>query len=247
MAGAAIKVRVPTRVRCQPCGGSGAKKGASPQECPTCGGLGQVRMQQGFFSVQQTCRECRGRGRVIKDPCASCHGQGRVRENKTISVKVPAGVDTNNRIRLEGEGEVGEQGGPPGDLYIHIVVRDHDIFTRNGRDLLCEAPVSFATAALGRDIEIPTLDGKVMLKIPPETQSGRLFRLRGKGVRGVNSPTRGDLLCRVVVETPVNLNKKQKAMLRAFEEVVGKDERRHRPRANSWLAGVKKFFDDMTE
>lgn len=247
VAGAAIRIRVPTRVRCQPCGGNGAKKGASPQDCPTCGGLGQVRMQQGFFSVQQTCRECRGRGRVITDPCVSCHGQGRVRENKSISVKVPAGVDTNNRIRLEGEGEVGEQGGPPGDLYIHIVVRDHDIFTRDGRDLFCEAPVSFATAALGRDIEIPTLDGKVMLKIPPETQSGRLFRLRGKGVRAVNSPTRGDLLCRVAVETPVNLNKKQKALLQEFEDIVGKDEKRHRPRANSWLAGVKKFFDNMTE
>ena len=209
IAGTTIKIRIPKLVTCNTCSGSGARQGSSPVQCPTCNGAGQVRMQQGFFSVQQTCPKCRGQGKIINDPCTSCRGQGRVRDSKTISVKVPAGVDTGDRIRLSGEGEAGEAGAPAGDLYVHVIVREHDIFTREGSDLFCEIPVSFAAATLGREIEIPTLDGKIKLRIPPETQSGRLFRLRGKGVRSVRSSARGDLLCRVEVETPVILSRKQ--------------------------------------
>jgi len=246
VAGTTIKIRVPKLVVCETCIGSGAKKGSTPVNCPSCNGIGQVRMQQGFFSVQQTCPQCRGNGKIINNPCGACSGQGRVRDSKTISVKVPPGVDTGDRIRLSGEGEAGEQGGHPGDLYVHVIVKEHSIFTREGSDLFCEVPIGFATATLGGDLEIPTLDGKVKLKIPAETQSGRLFRLRGKGVRSVRSSSKGDLLCRAVVETPVNLSKKQKDLLRQFEESMTEDGKQHRPRASSWFDGVKKFFDDMT-
>ncbi|MEJ2761783.1 MAG: molecular chaperone DnaJ [Gammaproteobacteria bacterium] len=245
--GTTVKIRVPTLVACEACGGSGAKKGSSPVSCPTCNGMGQVRMQQGFFSVQQTCPHCRGSGKIVKDPCGTCHGQGRVRESKTISVKVPPGVDSGDRIRLNGEGEAGENGGPSGDLYVHIIVKEHPIFTRDGTDLYCDVPISFGTAVLGGELEIPTLDGKVKLKIPAETQSGKLFRIRGKGVKSVRSSAMGDLMCRAVVETPVNLNKKQKELLRQFEESMQGDSRRHSPRANTWLDGVKRFFEDMTQ
>ena len=247
IAGSAIKIRVPRLAGCKECSGSGARKGSSPTRCLACNGVGQVRMQQGFFSVQQTCPKCRGKGQVINDPCRSCQGQGRVRESKTISVKVPPGVDTGDRVRLSGEGEAGEHGAPAGDLYVHIIVRDHEIFTRDGADLYCEVPVSFAAAALGRDIEIPTLDGKVKLRVPEETQSGRMFRLRGKGVRSVRSSVRGDLLCRVVVETPVNLSRKQKDILESFEDSMVDDESRFRPRASNWFDSVKKFFDNASQ
>jgi molecular chaperone DnaJ len=245
VAGTTIKVRVPKLVECDACSGSGARPGSTPVTCPTCSGMGQVRMQQGFFTVQQTCPQCRGAGRIISDPCTTCRGQGRVRDTRTIQVKVPPGVDTGDRIRLSGEGEAGERGGPPGDLYVHIVVRDHPIFVRDGTNLQCEVPISFTTAALGGEVEIPTLDGRVVLKIPPETQSGKLFRLRGKGVRSVRSAGKGDLLCRVVVETPVRLNKRQKDLLREFEESLRTNSQGHSPRAESFLAGVKKFFDNM--
>lgn len=247
IAGSTIKIRVPRLAICNECSGSGAKRGSSPVRCPTCNGAGQVRMQQGFFSVQQTCPKCRGRGNIIDDPCRPCQGQGRVRDSKTISVKVPPGVDTGDRIRLTGEGEAGEFGAPPGDLYVHVIVRDHEIFTRDGSDLYCEVPISFSAAALGRDIEIPTLDGKVKLRIPQETQSGRLFRLRGKGVRSVRSSARGDLLCRVMVETPVNLSREQKDILESFEESMADDEPRFRPRASNWFDSVKKFFDNASQ
>ena len=247
IAGSTIKIRVPRLVTCKECSGSGAKRGSSPVQCPTCNGVGQVRMQQGFFSVQQTCPKCRGRGNIINDPCRACQGQGRLRDSKTISVKVPPGVDTGDRIRLSGEGEAGEFGAPPGDLYVHVIVRDHEIFTRDGADLYCEAPISFAAAALGRDIEIPTLDGKVKLRIPQETQSGKLFRLRGKGVRSVRSSARGDLLCRVMVETPVNLSRKQRDILESFEDSMVDDEPRFRPRASNWFDSVKKFFDNASQ
>ena len=247
IAGSTIKIRVPRLVTCNECSGSGAKRGSSPVRCPTCNGAGQVRMQQGFFSVQQTCPKCRGRGNIIDDPCRPCQGQGRIRDSKTISVKVPPGVDTGDRIRLTGEGEAGELGAPPGDLYVHVIVRDHEIFTREGSDLYCEVPISFAAAALGRDIEIPTLDGKVKLRIPQETQSCRLFRLRGKGVRSVRSSARGDLLCRVVVETPVNLSRKQRDILESFEDSMVDDEPRFRPRASNWFDSVKKFFDNASQ
>lgn len=244
--GTSIKIRVPKHVACSACDGSGARRGTSPVVCQTCNGLGQVRMQQGFFSVQQTCPQCRGSGKTVKDPCPSCRGVGRVRDTKTISVKIPAGVDTGDRIRLAGEGEVGEHGGPAGDLYVHIVVSDHAIFEREGTHLHCDVPISFVTATLGGDLEIPTLDGKVKLKIPPETQSGKMFRLRGKGVGSVRTSSRGDLFCRVVVETPVNLTRKQKDLLLEFEKSMQDDLTKHSPRATSWLDGVKKFFEKMT-
>ncbi|MCB1790073.1 MAG: molecular chaperone DnaJ, partial [Gammaproteobacteria bacterium] len=203
--GTSVKIKVPTWITCDTCGGSGAKKGTSPKTCGTCKGAGQVRMQQGFFSVQQTCPTCRGRGSVIDDPCGTCRGQGRVQETKTLSVKVPPGVDTGDRIRLQGEGEAGDHGGPPGDLYVQVHVREHAIFTRDDSHLYCEVPIDFPTAALGGELEVPTLDGKVMLKIPEGTQTGKMFRMRGKGVKPVRGGPQGDLICRVVVETPVKL------------------------------------------
>ena len=246
VSGTTVKIRIPKLVHCDSCNGSGAKKGTTPVTCPTCNGMGQVRMSQGFFSVQQTCPQCRGQGKTVNDPCPACRGNGRVRDSKTISVKVPPGVDTGDRIRLTGEGEAGEKGGPPGDLYVHINVTDHPIFTRDGTDLHCEVPIGFVTAALGGELEIPTLDGRVKLKIPAETQSGKLFRLRGKGVRSVRSSTTGDLICQVTVETPVSLNRKQKDLLKEFEESMSSNGKEHRPRESSWLDGVKKFFDKIS-
>lgn len=245
--GTTVNIRVPAQTACRTCGGSGAKPGTKPTVCATCGGQGQVRMQQGFFSLQQTCPRCRGSGEIISDPCATCHGMGRIQEPKTLSVKIPPGVDSGDRIRLSGEGEAGFKGGPPGDLYVHINVREHPIFTREGNDLLCEVPVSLATAALGGELEVPTLDGRVKLKIPPETQSNKLFRLRGKGVRSVRGGETGDLLCRVTVETPVNLNARQKALLNELEQSLREGGRKHSPRASSWLDGIKKFFEDLRQ
>jgi molecular chaperone DnaJ len=230
---------------CGTCKGSGAKKGSTPVDCSTCGGVGQVRMQQGFFSVQQTCPQCRGAGKIITDPCSTCRGQGRVQDTKTISVKVPEGVDNGDRIRLTGEGEIAENNGPLGDLYVHISVKEHPIFVRDDTDLYCEVPISFTTAALGGELEVPTLDGKVKLKIPLETQSGKLFRLRSKGVRSVRSSTKGDLLCRVIVETPVKLDRNQKELLHQFEQSMLSQGTKNSPQANSWMDGVKKFFDSM--
>ncbi len=245
VAGSEIKIRVPTLVGCETCGGKGSRSGKAPEQCGTCGGAGQVRMQQGFFSVQQTCPKCRGSGKTISDPCGTCNGGGKTRGNKTISVKVPAGVDNGDRIRLSGEGEPGQNGGPPGDLYVNVVVKDHPIFTREETDLRCEVPIDFVTAVLGGELEVPTLSGRVMLKIPPETQTGRMFRLRGKGVRSVRGGQVGDLICRVAVETPVNLNKEQKELLRKFGDALNGEGNTHSPRASSWLDGVKKFFEEM--
>jgi len=243
--GTTVKIRVPTAVECKECNGSGARKGSSPTTCTTCNGVGQVRMQQGFFSLQQTCPKCRGAGQIISDPCKTCHGHGRVQENKTLSVKVPPGVDNGDRIRLSGEGEAGEKGAPAGDLYVQISVKEHPIFSREDNDLYCDVPISFVTAALGGELEVPTLDGKVKLKIPAESQTGKLFRLRGKGVKSVRSGMVGDLLCRVSIETPVNLNDSQKDMLREFERTISGNSNKHRPRETSWLDGVKRFFDDL--
>ena len=245
--GKTVKIRVPTYVKCNKCNGSGAKQGSSPETCSTCHGVGQVRMQQGFFSLQQTCPTCHGTGKVIKDPCDACHGEGRIQEHKTLSVKVPAGVDTGDRIRLSNEGEAGQNGGPPGDLYVHVHVKPHDIFTREGSDLYCEVPINIATAALGGTLEVPTLDGRISLKVPPETQSGKLFRLRNKGVRSVRGGVQGDLLCRVIVETPVKLNARQKELLKEFQATLEEGGKSHSPKAHSWLDGVKKFFDDMKQ
>ena len=245
VAGTKVDIRIPTHAVCETCGGSGAKKGSSPVTCTTCGGVGQVRMQQGFFSLQQTCPRCHGKGKIITDPCEVCHGQGRVQKSKTLSVKVPAGVDNGDRIRLSGEGEAGEQGGTPGDLYVHITVKPHPIFERDVNDLFCEVPINIAAASLGGELEVPTLNGRVKLKIPAETQSGKLFRLRGKGVKSVRTGQQGDLLCRVQVETPVNLTKKQKELLEQFNQSLQEDSVQHSPRSASWLDGVKKFFEDM--
>lgn len=243
--GATVEIRVPTLAGCDECDGSGARKGSSPVSCSTCGGMGQVRMQQGVFQVQQTCPACRGRGKMISDPCPKCRGQGRVEKSKTLSVKVPPGVDTGDRIRLSGEGEAGPDGGPPGDLFVQMSVRQHPIFERDGKNLYCEVPITFVAAALGGELEVPTLDGRVKLKIPAETQTGKLFRLRGKGVKPVRGGAVGDLLCRAVVETPVNLNKKQKELLKEFQESLGQGGDAQSPRQTSWFEGVKAFFDDM--
>jgi molecular chaperone DnaJ len=243
--GTSVEIRVPTLVTCDTCDGSGAKRGSSPTTCGTCGGAGQVRMQQGFFQVQQTCPTCRGRGSTISDPCGSCRGQGRVEKTKKLSVKVPPGVDTGDRIRLSGEGEAGPDGGPPGDLFVQMSVKAHPIFERDGKNLYCEVPITFVDAALGGELEVPTLDGRVKLKIPPETQTGKLFRLRGKGVKPVRGGAIGDLLCRAVVETPVNLNARQKELLEEFQASLGQGGHRQSPRQSSWFEGVKKFFDDM--
>lgn len=243
--GTEVKIRVPTLDACSTCNGSGAKKGTSPSTCTTCGGVGQVRMQQGFFAVQQTCPNCRGQGQVITDPCPSCHGQGRVQNHKSLSVKVPAGVDNGDRIRLGGEGEAGQNNGPAGDLYVQIHVKPHPLFKRDDGDLMCEMPISISTAALGGELEVPTLNGRLKLKIPAETQSGKLFRLRGKGVKPVRSGVTGDLLCRVMVETPVKLNNKQKELLREFDESIKKDGKQHNPQSASWMDRVKNFFDEL--
>ena len=242
--GTTVTIRVPTLVECKTCDGSGAKKGTSPVTCTTCGGIGQVRMQQGFFSVQQTCPRCHGSGKMISDPCGSCHGQGRVEEQKTLSVKVPPGVDTGDRIRLTGEGEAGAQGGPAGDLYVVVNVREHPIFQRDGKHLYCEVPISFADAALGGELEVPTLDGRVKLKIPEGTQTGKQFRLRGKGVAPVRGGAAGDLLCRVAVETPVNLGKRQRELLDEFRKTLQSDSS-HSPKASGWFEGMKRFFGDL--
>lgn len=219
--GVSKEIRIPTLEECGVCHGSGAKAGTKPQTCSTCHGAGQVQMRQGFFTVQQACPACHGRGSVIKDPCNACHGHGRVEKSKTLSVKIPAGVDTGDRIRLSGEGEAGEQGAPAGDLYVQVQVRKHHIFEREENNLYCEVPINFVMAALGGEIEVPTLDGRVNLKVPAETQTGKLFRMRGKGVKSVRGGAQGDLLCRVVVETPVSLNEKQKALLRELDESFG--------------------------
>ncbi|RUO43853.1 molecular chaperone DnaJ [Aliidiomarina taiwanensis] len=246
--GKTAELKVPTLVSCDDCGGSGAEKGSKAETCDYCHGQGQIQMRQGFFAVQQTCPKCSGRGKVIKKPCRSCHGEGRVERTKTLSVKIPAGVDTGDRIRLSGEGEAGEHGAPAGDLYVQVHVREHAIFKRDGNNLYCDVPISFTHAALGGEVEVPTLDGRVKLKIPSETQTGRMFRLRGKGVKSVRSGVTGDLVCKVVIETPVNLSSRQKELLQEFQDSMGKGEEaaKYRPKERGFFDGVKKFFDDLT-
>jgi molecular chaperone DnaJ len=240
--GKTVELEVPKLAECETCQGTGAAKGSSPSACDTCGGSGQVRMSQGFFQLQQTCPRCRGTGTVVRNPCDTCLGQGRVRRTRTLSVKVPAGVDTGDRIRLAGEGEAGRNGGPAGDLYVEVQVREHAIFERDGEHLSCEVPVSFATAALGGTVSVPTLDGEVTIKVPAETQSGRVFRLKDKGVKPVRGGARGDLFCRVVIETPVQLGAAQRELIRQLEESLRGDSERHAPRAQGFFEGVKRFF-----
>ncbi|MDO6426614.1 molecular chaperone DnaJ [Thalassotalea sp. 1_MG-2023] len=243
--GKSVEIKVPTYVQCEPCNGSGAKKGTQPKTCSTCHGHGQVQMRQGMFAVQQTCPSCNGKGSVISDPCNSCHGQGRVQKTKTLNAKIPSGVDTGDRIRLTGEGEAGEQGAPAGDLYVQVHVKDHPIFVRDENNLYCEMPISFSTAALGGEIEVPTLEGKVKLKVPKETQTGKMFRLRGKGVKSVRSHSIGDLMCKVVVETPINLTGDQVDLLRQLESKMSTSSKKHSPKETGFFDSVKKFFDDL--
>ncbi len=240
-----VEIDVPVLSACGDCDGSGAKPGTSASTCPDCGGAGQIRVAQGFFSLQQTCPRCRGAGQVISDPCTGCGGSGRKEKRKKLSVRIPPGVDTGDRIRLSGEGEAGFNGGPPGDLYVQVEVREHPIFTREGRNLYCEMPLSFVDAALGGEMEVPTLNGRVKLKVPPETQTGKVFRLRGKGVTPVRGGGLGDLLCKINVETPVNLNEQQKKLLAELKKSLGEGGAKHSPRETSWFQGVKDFFDGL--
>ena len=240
--GAEKTIRIPAQEECEPCHGTGAKPGTQPKTCPTCGGAGQVRIQQGFFSIQQTCPKCHGSGRIIPEPCTSCGGAGRVKRQKTLEVKIPAGIDNGMRLRHGGQGEPGVNGGPAGDLYVEIHIKQHAVFQRDGDDLHCEMPISFTTAALGGEIEIPTLDGAASIRIPAETQSAKVFRLRGKGIRNVRSHAPGDLMVHVIVETPVKLTDRQKELLREFGDIASSNAERHNPKAKSWMDKVKDFF-----
>jgi len=242
--GTETKIRVPTMESCEACHGSGAKQGTSPSTCPTCNGHGQVRMQQGFFSIQQTCPKCHGSGKFVSNPCGKCSGSGRLKQHKTLSVKIPAGVDDGDRIRLSGEGEAGVNGGPSGDLYVVVNLLAHSVFQRDQNDLHCEMPISFTTAALGGELEVPTIDGYAKIKVPAETQSGKIFRLRGKGIKGIRSHVHGDLLCHLVVETPVKLTARQKELLHELETLNQEDSSRHSPRTRSWMNKVREFFSD---
>jgi len=238
-------IDVPTLVACDKCEGSGSADGKL-SSCATCQGHGRVRMQNGIFSIQQTCPHWGGSGKAIANPCKTCRGEGRVRREKRLEVKIPAGVDSGDRIRLTGEGEAGPTGAPAGDLYVEVQVREHAIFQRQQDDLYCEVPIRFSQAALGAELEVPTLGGEASIKIPAETQTGKLFKLRGKGVRNVRSGHVGDLLCRVVIETPVKLSRQQRELLQQFEESFGDDHSAHTPRASSWLDSVKQFWDRVT-
>ena len=243
--GETIKINIPSLIGCDTCTGSGAKKGTQATRCLRCEGRGSVRVQQGFFTLQQTCPECRGAGQTIKDPCIDCSGSGRVQKERTISIKIPPGVDQDDRIRLSSEGEAGMKGGPPGDLYVDVNIRSHPIFKREGSNLFCEVPISFTKAALGGTVEVPTIDGAVNLTIPTETQSGEVFRLRGKGVQSYRDRVLGDLFCNIQIETPVNLNADQKNILKSFEESISKSKKEHRPNKNKWTESVKNFFNRL--
>ncbi len=236
-------IRVPSWDSCEVCHGSGAKPGTQPTSCPTCGGHGQVRMQQGFFSIQQTCPKCHGTGKIIPEPCGTCAGAGRIKRNKTLEVKIPSGIDDGMRIRSSGNGEPGMNGGPPGDLYVEIHIKQHAVFQREGDDLHCEIPISFTKAALGGEIEVPTLSGKASFTLPEGTQSGKTFRLRSKGVKGVRSGYAGDLFCHVVIETPVKLTERQRDLLREFEQLTSEGGAKHSPQSKSWKEKVKGFFE----
>lgn len=242
--GKTVQLKVPTWVSCTSCEGSGAKKGTQPKTCTSCQGHGQIRMQQGFFSVQQTCPTCRGSGQMISDPCTACHAQGRVQETKKLQVKIPAGVNEGDRIRLAGEGEAAAHGGVAGDLYVQVHIKPHAIFERENNHLYCEVPISFVTAALGGEVEVPTLEGRVRLKIPAETQTGKIFKVKGMGIKSVRGGTTGDLHCKVFVETPVDLNRKQKDLLKEFETQISTNNA-HNPRIQRWMNRMKDFIDNL--
>ena len=236
------QIRIPSWDECDTCHGSGAKPGTQPKTCGTCQGSGVVQMRQGFFAVQQACPHCRGTGKIIPEPCTSCHGQGKIKQQKTLEVKIPAGIDDGMRIRSTGNGEPGSNGGPPGDLYIEIRVKKHEIFERDGDDLHCEVPVSFVTAALGGEIEVPTLAGKAAIDIPEGTQAGKQFRLRGKGIKGVRSSYPGDLYCHIIVETPVKLTEYQRKLLKDFDDSLKKGGGKHSPSTETWTDKIKNLF-----
>jgi len=236
------QIKIPSWDPCEVCHGSGAKPGTKAQTCPTCSGSGTVRMQQGFFSIQQTCARCHGTGKIIPEPCTNCDGVGKIKSTKTLEVKIPVGIDDGMRIRSSGNGEPGVNGGPSGDLYVEIHIKQHAVFQRDGDDLHCEMPISFATAALGGDLEIPTLNGSAAISIPDGTQSGKTFRLRGKGIKGVRSGYPGDLYCHVIVETPVRLTEGQKKLLRDFDASMKEGGAKHSPQTKSWADKVKEFF-----
>lgn len=241
-AGKDAQIRIPTWDDCRSCSGTGAKPGSKVVSCTTCNGAGVVQMRQGFFSVQQTCPQCRGSGKLIPEPCVACHGVGKVKTNKTLEVKIPAGIDSGMRIRSSGNGEPGTNGGPPGDLYIEIRIQKHDIFERDGDDLHCVVPISFPRAALGGEIEVPTLSGKAAIDIPEGTQAGKQFRLRGKGIKGIRSSYPGDLYCHIAVETPVKLTEHQRKLLKDFDESLKKGGSKHTPTEEGWTDKLKNFF-----
>ena len=243
--GETVEIKIPVLNACEECDGLGAKRGTKPATCQECGGAGQVRVSQGFFSIQQTCPRCRGQGKIITDPCRACGGRGRAEKRKTLSVKIPAGVDTGDRIRLAGEGEGGSLNGPAGDLFVQIAVREHRIFQRDGKHLFCEVPISFVDAALGGDLEVPTLDGRVRLRVPAETQTDKVFRLRGKGVAPVRGGGAGDLLCKVVVETPVKLSEEQRSLLQKFGETLQSGGETQSPKGSTWFKGITDFFENL--
>ncbi|MCW5650277.1 MAG: molecular chaperone DnaJ [Ramlibacter sp.] len=241
--GKEAQIRIPSWDDCDTCHGSGAKPGTKAIVCTTCHGQGAVQMRQGFFSVQQTCPQCRGTGKIIPEPCTACHGQGKIKKQKTLEVKIPAGIDDGMRIRSAGNGEPGTNGGPPGDLYIEIRLKKHDIFERDGDDLHCAVPISFTTAALGGEIDVPTLAGKAAIDIPEGTQAGKQFRLRGKGIKGVRASYPGDLYCHITVETPVKLTEHQRKLLKELDESIRKGGAKHSPSSDSWTDKLKNFFN----
>lgn len=234
------KVNIPRTIICSVCNGSGAKPGTAPATCPTCRGVGQVRFQQGFFSISRPCNTCDGAGSIISDPCAECKGSGRTSSTSSLNVKIPPGVDTGSRLRLTGEGEYGERGGPPGDLYIVVTVKPHPIFVRHNDDIICEVPVSFSQAALGAEIEVPTLEGPAKLKVPPGTQSGKVFRLKGKGIASVHTGRRGDAQVVLKVETPTKLSKRQRELLEELAAVSGEETE---PLRKNFFSKVKEIFE----
>ena len=236
------QIRIPSHDNCEVCSGTGAKPGTQAKTCGTCGGAGAVQMRQGFFSVQQPCPTCRGAGKTIADPCTSCQGQGQIKKTKTLEVKIPAGIDGGMRIRSSGNGEPGTNGGPPGDLYIEIRLKKHDIFERDGDDLHCSVPISMVTAALGGEIDVPTLEGKAAIDMPEGTQTGKQFRLRGKGIKGVRGSYPGDLYCHITVETPVKLSEHPRKMLKELDESFKKGGSKHSPTGDSWTDRLKSFF-----
>lgn len=236
------QIRIPSWDGCETCHGSGAKPGTSAKACGTCGGSGAVQMRQGFFSVQQTCPHCRGVGKTITDPCGTCHGEGKIKRQKTLEIKIPGGIDEGMRIRSRGNGEPGTNGGPPGDLHIEIRIKKHAVFQRDGDDLHCVVPISFTTAALGGEIKVPTLSSEAAIDIPDGTQHGKQFRLRGKGIKGVQSSLPGDLYCHISIETPIKLTEHQRKLLRELDDSLLKGGKKHTPNQDSWADKIKNLF-----